>query len=135
MTKKRFWYQYNKERSKCCHILKAYKFSLMICNYMDISSSLMLNFFRFLCAFLMNFVQICTCSQRNLASLFMWSDSMILTRETEFPVTALHSCVSFSVSKFDWNVSSGSLKKLIGVDSFLAFVFIFPFFFDFFSIK
>ena len=35
---------------------------------------------------------------RNLASLFIWSDYVILTRETEYAVTALHSCVSFSVA-------------------------------------
>ena len=40
MTQKLFWYQYRKGRTKCCHILKAHKFSLMIYNYMDISSSL-----------------------------------------------------------------------------------------------
>ena len=45
---KLFWYQYNKGRTKCCHILKAHKFSLIMYNYMDISSSLMLNFFPFL---------------------------------------------------------------------------------------
>ena len=49
MTQKLFWYQFNKGRTKCCHILKVHKFSLMIYNYMDISSSLMLIFFRFLC--------------------------------------------------------------------------------------
>ena len=51
MTGKRFWYQYNKGRTKYCHILKAQKFSQMMYNYMDINSSLMLNFFRFLCVF------------------------------------------------------------------------------------
>ena len=45
MTQNLFWYQYNKRRTKCCHILKAHKFAPMIYNYMDISSSLMLNFF------------------------------------------------------------------------------------------
>ena len=60
MMQKLFWYQYNKGRTKCCYILKAHKFSLMIYNYMDICSSLMLNFFRFLCDFLMSFMQICT---------------------------------------------------------------------------
>ena len=51
MTQKLFWCQYSKGRTKCCHILKAHKFSLMIYNYMDISSSLMLNFFLSLCVF------------------------------------------------------------------------------------
>ena len=39
---KTFWCQYNKERTKCCHMLKADKFFLN--NYMGISSTLMLNF-------------------------------------------------------------------------------------------
>ena len=51
-------------RTKCCHLVKAHKFSLMIYNYMDISSSLILIFFfSFLMRFLMNFVQICTRSR------------------------------------------------------------------------
>ena len=37
-------------------------------------------------------------SSRNLASLFIWSDSVISTRETEFPITTLHTSVSFSVA-------------------------------------
>ena len=114
MTQKLFWYQYNKGRTNCCHILKAHKFSLMIYNYMDISSSLILIFFRFLCVFLMNFVQFSSCGKlsrclifiknfffvlsRNLAFLFYLIVSVIPTRETKFPVTALHSCVSFSVA-------------------------------------
>ena len=34
---KLFWYQYNKGRTKCCHILKAHKFSLMIYNYLRLN--------------------------------------------------------------------------------------------------
>ena len=52
MMQKLFCYQYNKGRTKSCHILKAHKFFLMIHNYMDISLILILNFFRFLCVFL-----------------------------------------------------------------------------------
>ena len=121
MMQKLFWYKYNKGRTKCCHILKAHRFSLMIYNYMDIS--LMLNFFFF--SFLMRFFKwiscrsvhvldsVSSCGKRskslifvknffyfakNLASLFIWSDSVIPTRETKFPDTA--------IPFFDWNVSS-----------------------------
>ena len=60
MRKSLFWCQHNKGITKCCRILKARRFSVMICSYMDINSSPMSNFFRLLWAFLMNFVQICT---------------------------------------------------------------------------
>ena len=55
MMQKLFWYNYNKGRTKCCHILKAHKLSLMIYNYMDINSQVYIKSHAEFISFLMRF--------------------------------------------------------------------------------